>query len=405
MLKKEVAIVILEKAEESLKYHASQYDLHIFNSYNEFREYAAVSIIDIDKLIISTNELKFESHAVIQFLQAVNNTFVTLRGELIYIIEDGTDKDEVLKLQSKLESGVRLSVVEDDLSSTNNTVRGILEGIEGNKTNKIKYTKVVRKTNEEFARSIKDREYTDNSDKLMTDDDLLEAIHSMGNVSALSKVRTKYILVAGEDSLEKYVYICMMSKFISSEGKVLMVESDISENKMLTDMVYKTNPHVNFHYLNKIYGRVADFLEEIKNSDDKIHMVTSKYNNKINYHEFMNVMYNNIQGSFSYIIEEVPIEDMGMTYVVNMVFANNIPSIVKMVSKLGRFNPSNVNFIAVDVTRTRPFSLPEPDVRKTLEVLTGRRIPNLHVMTVSNLGMEGEVNYDLQSLCRSNDRR
>lgn len=234
-----------------------------------------------------------------------------------------------------------------------------------------------------------------------TDEDLLQDIPiEKDNTTYYVKAEksSDFITIAGEDSWERTLFALIIAQYIALKSKVILIEKDFDYLKM-SDLVSRLDAETHTIDIEYFFKYTEEAIEDILSCRERLICLISTKRRKYSYNFICNLLYNNIDSRIPYIVCERDFKEVATTDKYVAVFANNIISILKMVTEIPDNYKENCVFVAISCNTVVNIQIENKERISILlkDLLQMDTIEYLYNYRITNINLGGET-IDLQSI-------
>ena len=232
--------------------------------------------------------------------------------------------------------------------------------------------------------------YTDDENDLVDIPD--EVIPEM-SVDERKEILQK-VYIAGTKCKERTAFSVLAAQYLSRTDRVLLLESD-PDYHTVTEYVTKANIPCSVITITDIYEDASRAIENIRAAENNLVVIECIDRIPFNYKYMLDLLYYNLVHDFSYILAEIPVDEMPYALPVTVVVPSTITGVLETGELIDKSIVRYCRFIGVDLQ-----DLPETHVSSGVvlssilnDILTEKDII-CPVVTVSSLRL-GTTGYDL----------
>ena len=244
--------------------------------------------------------------------------------------------------------------------------------------------------------------YEDNERHYMTDEDLLagipdEVMPEMVTPQFDFKHKTYYIV--GECGIERTLFTFVLAQYLSLEAKTLIVESDVRYHT-LSDMVTKSGIKCELFKIEDLYRDAKRVLNKIKNSTEKLIVLTATERIEYDYSFVMDIVMSNTVGFIANFIQECSYNDAPYGRSYTIVCKNTVPEVLKCINSLKYDTPEDlVTFVGLQLNNVGPVNINTSEFKAIVNNLLGKNNLEAQVVRAKGVKLKGEdIIYDVLSL-------
>lgn len=399
MISRNKLFIVASNVDESIKSQTVVYDVTLFKTFVELEEYINNTPCVVDTIIITETDLQFNNVNMARLIDMLSSPFLKLTGKMVYLIGNELPIDEVTSFIETNEIS-QWQVYQGDLSPR--FITGIVSG-EGRET-EIKETEVYtyRMRASDYIKYKQQQGYEDNERHYMTDEDLLagipdEVMPEMVTPQFDFKHKTYYIV--GECGIERTLFTFVLAQYLSLEAKTLIVESDVRYHT-LSDMVTKSGIKCELFKIEDLYGDAKRVLNKIKNSTEKLIVLTATERIEYDYSFVMDIVMSNTVGFIANFIQECSYNDAPYGRSYTIVCKNTVPEVLKCINSLKYDTPEDlVTFVGLQLNNVGPVNINTSEFKAIVNNLLGKNNLEAQVVRAKGVKLKGEdIIYDVLSL-------
>lgn len=399
MISRNKLFIVASNVDESIKSQTVVYDVTLFKTFVELEEYINNTPCVVDIIIITETDLQFNNVNMARLIDMLSSPFLKLTGKMVYLIGSELPIDEVTSFIETNEIS-QWQVYQGDLSPR--FITGIVSG-EGRET-EIKETEVYtyRMRASDYIKYKQQQGYEDNERHYMTDEDLLagipdEVMPEMVTPQFDFKHKTYYIV--GECGIERTLFTFVLAQYLSLEAKTLIVESDVRYHT-LSDMVTKSGIKCELFKIEDLYKDAKRILNKIKNSTEKLIVLTATERIEYDYSFVMDIVMSNTVGFIANFIQECSYNDAPYGRSYTIVCKNTVPEVLKCINSLKYDTPEDlVTFVGLQLNNVGPVNINTSEFKAIVNNLLGKNNLEAQVVRAKGVKLKGEdIIYDVLSL-------
>lgn len=399
MISRNKLFIVASNVDESIKSQTVVYDVTLFKTFVELEEYINNTPCVVDTIIITETDLQFNNVNMARLIDMLSSPFLKLTGKMVYLIGNELPIDEVTSFIETNEIS-QWQVYQGDLSPR--FITGIVSG-EGRET-EIKETEVYtyRMRASDYIKYKQQQGYEDNERHYMTDEDLLtgipdEVMPEMVTPQFDFKHKTYYIV--GECGIERTLFTFVLAQYLSLEAKTLIVESDVRYHT-LSDMVTKSGIKCELFKIEDLYRDAKRVLNKIKNSTEKLIVLTATERIEYDYSFVMDIVMSNTVGFIANFIQECSYNDAPYGRSYTIVCKNTVPEVLKCINSLKYDTPEDlVTFVGLQLNNVGPVNINTSEFKAIVNNLLGKNNLEAQVVRAKGVKLKGEdIIYDVLSL-------
>lgn len=399
MISRNKLFIVASNVDESIKSQTVVYDVTLFKTFVELEEYINNTPCVVDTIIITETDLQFNNVNMARLIDMLSSPFLKLTGKMVYLIGNELPIDEVTSFIETNEIS-QWQVYQGDLSPR--FITGIVSG-EGRET-EIKETEVYtyRMRASDYIKYKQQQGYEDNERHYMTDEDLLagipdEVMPEMVTPQFDFKHKTYYIV--GECGIERTLFTFVLAQYLSLEAKTLIVESDVRYHT-LSDMVTKSGIKCELFKIEDLYRDAKRVLNKIKNSMEKLIVLTATECIEYDYSFVMDIVVSNTVGFIANFIQECSYNDAPYGRSYTIVCKNTVPEVLKCINSLKYDTPEDlVTFVGLQLNNVGPVNINTSEFKAIVNNLLGKNNLEAQVVRAKGVRLKGEdIIYDVLSL-------
>lgn len=407
MIAKEKMFIVASNVDDSIKSISAVYDISIFPNFLAFEEFINTTPIVLGCIIISERELPFTSTNMARVLDLLSAPFLKLTGNCIYLIGEQTSRDVV---SSFFEDNEITTIIayQGDLSQRfiGDIVSGAARIADESETEVITYR--MRASEYAVAQNIK--KYESDDDGYVTDEEALSSIPDIPEpeiqVPSVD-ILTSIFYVVGKPSYERTLFTWIEAQYLSLNGKVLIIESDVMYHR-LTDMVCKSS--INFELIDMFEFMVnpTSIINQIKESPAKLIILGCKQRTYYDYDFTFDIIVSNLTGWIDYFIKECDFSQTPYGQFYNVVCADTVPDILECCNSLAYdVDEDKVVMVGVRTNMQTEVNVSSHEMTDIVQTILEKHKLRAEVVEAKGINLKGdEVVYDVFSIIsRGNERQ
>lgn len=407
MIAKEKMFIVASNIDDSIKSISAVYDISIFPNFLAFEEFINTTPIVLGCIIISERELPFTSTNMARVLDLLSAPFLKLTGNCIYLIGEQTSRDVV---SSFFEDNEITTIIayQGDLSQRfiGDIVSGAARIADESETEVITYR--MRASEYAVAQNIK--KYESDEDGYVTDEEALSSIPDIPEpeiqVPSVD-ILTSIFYVVGKPSYERTLFTWIEAQYLSLNGKVLIIESDVMYHR-LTDMVCKSS--INFELIDMFEFMVnpTSIINQIKESPAKLIILGCKQRTYYDYDFTFDIIVSNLTGWIDYFIKECDFSQTPYGQFYNVVCADTVPDILECCNSLAYdVDEDKVVMVGVRTNMQTEVNVSSHEMTDIVQTILEKHKLRAEVVEAKGINLKGdEVVYDVFSIIsRGNERQ
>lgn len=400
MLLKEKLYLVAGSVDESIKSSTAIYDVKIFKSFMELEAHVNKSPTVIDTLVVSADELVFNSINMSRLLQVVNSPFMKIKSSVIYLIDEDQNIEPVTKFLE--DNNLRnWSVYQGDLQSK--FIADILSGERRDTVEGQVDVVVYRIRSDEYVRQQQlKKDYENIGKKYVTDEDMLagipdEKLPTEVVVTEDGESLTTYIV--GADEIERTLICMVVAQYRALQGKTLLVEKDWEYHR-LSDMITKAGIQCTTIDIFDLFKDCNATLTRVRECKERLVVFVAKERMYFDYNFVMDILETNLRSDLDYIVRECAYEETPYGRPYTVITRNTVPDILKCCNSLRySINPNDVVFVGVTVGNLRQLSITNDEMRDIVECVLEKSNVNTCIVEAEGLTLKGdELSYDILSI-------
>lgn len=407
MIAKEKMFIVAGNIDDSIKGISAVYDISIFPNFIAFEDYINTTPIVLGCIIISERELPFTSSNMARILDVLSAPFLKLTGNCIYLIGEDTSKDVV---SSFFEDNQITTIIayQGDLSQRfiGEVVSGAARLADESETEVITYR--MRASEYAIAQNVK--KYETDEEGYITDEEALAGIPDIEEpqiqVPSVD-ILTSIYYVVGKQSLERTLFTWIEAQYLSLNGKVLIIESDVMYHRM-TDMVCKSD--VNYEMIDMFDFMVnpTAVLNQIKSSASRLIVLGCKKRTYYDYDFTFDIIVSNLTGWVDYFVKECDFSQTPYGQFYNIVCADTVPDILECCNSLAYdINEEMCVMVGVRTSDRSEVNCSSSEMSDIVQSVLEKNNLRAEVVEAKGINLKGdEAVYDVFSIIgRGNERQ
>lgn len=407
MIAKEKMFIVAGNIDDSIKSISAVYDISIFPNFVAFEDYINTTPIVLGCIIISERELPFTSTNMARVLDLLAAPFLKLTGNCIYLISEETSKDVV---SSFFEDNQITTIIayQGDLSQRfiGDIISGAARIADESETEVITYR--MRASEYAIAQNVK--KYETDDDGYVTDEEALAEIpdipEPMVEVPSVD-ILTSIYYVVGKQSLERTLFTWIEAQYLSLNGKVLIIESDVMYHR-LTDMVMKTDFDFELIDMFDFMVNPTAVINQIKTSAAKLIVLGCKQRTYYDYDFTFDIIVSNLTGWVDYFIKECDFSQTPYGQFYNIVCADTVPDILECCNSLAYdVDEEKVVMVGLRTAQQSDINCSSKEMQDIVQSVLEKNKLQAEVVEAKGINLKGEeVVYDVFSIIsRGNERQ
>lgn len=407
MIAKEKMFIVAGNVDDSIKSISAVYDISIFPNFVAFEDYINTTPIVLGCIIISERELPFTSTNMARVLDLLAAPFLKLTGNCIYLISEETSKDVVSSFFEENEI-TTIVAYQGDLSQRfiGDIISGAARIADESETEVITYR--MRASEYAIAQNVK--KYESDDDGYVTDEESLAEIpdipEPMIEVPSVD-ILTSIYYVVGKQSLERTLFTWIEAQYLSLNGKVLIIESDVMYHR-LTDMVMKTDFDYELIDMFDFMVNPTAIINQIKSSAAKLIVLGCKQRTYYDYDFTFDIIVSNLTGWVDYFIKECDFSQTPYGQYYNIVCADTVPDILECCNSLAYdIDEEKVVMVGLRTAQQSDINCSSSEMKDIVQSVLEKHKLQAEVVEAKGINLKGEeVVYDVFSIIsRGNERQ
>ena len=399
--------IVASNIDDSIKSITAVYDISIFPNFLAFEEYINTTPIVLGCIIISERELPFTSTNMSRILDLLSAPFLKLTGKCIYLIGNSTPKDIVASFFEDNQITTIISY-QGDLSQQfiGDIVSGAARIADEAETEVITY----RMRASEYAMAQNIKKYEKDDDGYITDEEALAAIPDIEEpeiqVPSVDVLTSVYYVV-GKQSYERALFTFIEAQYLSLNGKVLIIESDMMYHR-LTDMACKSNAKFDLIDISEFMVNPTSAIQHIKQSTEKIIILGCKGRTYYDYNFTFDIILSNLTGWVDYFIKECDFAQTPYGQYYNIICADTVPDVLECCSSLAYdVDEESVVMVGLRTSEKTEVNISSKEMTDIVRVILEKQKLRAEVVEAKGINLKGdEVVYDVFSIIsRGNERQ
>ncbi len=399
--------IVASNIDESIKAVTPVYDITIFTTFVEFADYINNNPVIVDTVIVTETELPFTSVNMSNLLDVLSTSFLRLESKCIYLISNSTSKEVVQGFLNDIDASV-ITCYQGDLSPRyiSEIVNGSARESDESETEVITY----RYRASDYIAQQNIKKYETDEEDYDTDEDLLSEVTPVDEpeiVIPTIDVLTNCFYVVGKQSMERALFTLLEAQYLSLNGKVLIIESDVEYHR-LTDMVLKSDIEYEYIDIDDFYNNCSAVINKIKASISNFIFIGVKKRIKFDYDFIFDIVFSNLVGYVDYFIKECDFVQTPYSAHYNIICEDNVPAILECIESL-RYDieEDKVVFVGLRTRDMGALNVSSSEMRDLVQVLLGKENVRAEVLTAYGINLKGDsAVYDIFSIIgRGNERQ
>lgn len=407
MIAKEKMFVVAGNVDDSLKSVTPVYDITIFPNFLEFEKFIEKTPIVLGSIVISETELAFTSTNMARLLELLAAPFLKLQGSCIYLIGESTPKDMVASFLEENEI-TTIIAYQGDLSSRfiSDIVSGAARIADETETEVITY----RMRASEYATIQNVKKYESDEGGYMTDEEQLSEIPPIEEpevqVPSVDILSNTYYVV-GKMSYERTLFAFIEAQYLSLNGKVIIVESDVQYHR-LTDMVMKADIEYEYIDVLEFLSNPSAIILRMKGSQSRLIVLGSKQRTVYSYDFIFDLLKSNLLGWVDYFVKECDFSQTPYGQSYNIICADTVPDVLECCNSLAYdVDEDNVTIVGVRTSAKSEVNITSKEMTDIVRTILEKNRLCAEVVEATGINLRGdEVIYDVFSIIgRGNERQ
>lgn len=341
-------VVISTLVDATVKEYQPDVDFKMFRTIDSLDDFLDRNPIRAD-ILFFTRDVTAGTTSAFAYLKDIlaGNDFIKV-DRVIYITEEGSRELSALKY---LIDECHLDNWEIVLGSLSRAfVTEVINGTFREDIFSVKRKAVIRRPRADYIKEqLKnhpslEEEYVDDEKSLSDIDDM--EIPSLEIVE--SKDVIKKVFIAGINSKERTAFSVIAAQYLSRSDKVILLESD-PEYHLVTEFITKSRIRCSVVTVTEIYNDANLALEKIRKSSENLVVIQCIDRIKFNYQYLISLLYHNLMHDFTYIIDEVCLEEMPDDCPVTIVTPSTITDVLATGERIDKSAVKNCRFVGVDL--------------------------------------------------------
>jgi hypothetical protein len=384
--------IVSSNVDDTIRNSSIHSDIKVFKTFKYLEDYIEINPVDVDTIIINSKDLMFTNTSMNRIVNILNSTFVTLSGYLYYLVDDEEIKNKVdfLCIKNNYNNIKCLYLSTLHAKDISDIITG--ESLQSKET--ITEIKTYRIRASDYIRQQKDKEGLNYSEIYETDEDELSNIKDESipeDLRVSIKKRIERVTISGDYIKERTSWVLLKAQYLSTIGKVLLLEKDINYH-ILYDYMSKLEIDYEFFDISLLFRDCYDVISQIKSSKSKIILIGSKNRIQYNYDIILNILYSNLKEDLDYYIYETKLNEIPYGNVVDLVIPTNVPDILSSINNMSSIlSFKDINFIGININKLGLINLSELEFTSILKESLQENEINSKVVETNGLILRKEI--------------
>lgn len=391
-------IIVSDLIDATIREYQPDVDFKIFKTLQELDNYTQVNAIRAQSLFF-TKEVLVGKNSAIEFFKntCYNNSYLII-DNIIYITEE--DSPEISSMRFIIETNdiTNWDIVEGT-SLTRAFVTEVINGTFREDKMSARRKAVYRRPRADYV-----KQQLRNTDSLQ--EDYIDDEHDLSDIpeepipemEPVQSVRNlKKVYIAGLSGLERSVFAFLAAQYISRTDKVLLIESD-PEYHTITEFSTKSEVPACRVSMSMLYEDVERTLRVMRECEENLVILECIDRIPFNYRYILSLLYHNLANDFSYVINEIDLEDMPSNQPVVVTVPSTVLGTLATGEKVDKLFVPYCRFVGVNLEYLNEIHINSGIVMSTIlsDILSTQGIV-CPVVTVSSLRLNGST-YDLGAI-------
>lgn len=405
MLIRDKMFIISSIVDDSIKSQTSMYDITLFKDFIDFEKYVNSYPVVLDTIVITSNELAFNSSSIGRMKAVLDSPFITMKGNVVYLVDYSYDVKLIERFFTN--NGFdNWAVYQGDLS-----VKFISEIVSGEGREQVEaQTEIVtyRLRASEYVKQKNLTQYQSDDAEYVTDEEELIGIPSEDVPELLNPVDdtiTTVNYIVG-DLRERCILALLLAQYRSMSGKTLIVEKDV-EYHTLTDMVTKTGIKCKLVWMEDLVNDVTKTITDLSQVSEGLVVVGARKRINYDYNFIMDLLESNLYGNYAYIIRECDYAEIPYGQRFTLVSANTVPAVLACCNKLKlKLDKECVTYVGLQLGSLGSVNITSKEMGVIVSSVLGQNGIPTQVLKVKGIKLREEgVVYDLLGILNRGNRR
>ena len=402
MIDKSKLFLVSSVADEAISMYVPLYDITIFRDVVALEEHVDKVPSVISTIVFTSKEMPFTGDGMQRLRKLLDSSFLTIKDEIIYIIEPTQDKGIVESYFASINLD-KIFVYQGEL-----TQKYLIDVITGRvrKADEHVISEVTYRMRTEEYRKQKVLDSYDSVDSMyVTDEEQLKGIPDEEEaVAVLSEFPNdcELINVCGLDSDARALFASLTAQYKATTAKTLVIDRDVEYHR-LNEFISKSGVDYCFIDVKELYSDIAKALRKIRTTDNKLIVIGAIERTQYDYNFLVELLYNNLTSDIAFMVVEHSLNELprGVSYV--MVMENNIVSILKTCEAIESYiDPAKVYFVGTELSELGYANITSTEMREVLEEVLELPYLNVQVVKVNGLSLTTSgFGYDLMAIFSS----
>lgn len=392
-------VVVSTIVDTIIKEQQKDVTFFIFKSLEELDQYITRTPIRAQTLYFSRDVIPLTNTSLNYLVSLLDKVFFKV-DEVVYITEKGSDEIESVKFLINTKEYKNWEIIQGQLNRE--FVTGVVNGSARTDISQSKRKAVFRVPKSEYVRE-KTRQTELIEGEAYVDDD--EAIQEMPDekMPVYLPPEREHICqcydIVGIPSDERTMFVFIMSQYLATHGKTLIVERDWEYHK-LGEMTTKSGVDFESVTVEELFHNANVVFQKIRDTRHKLIIVLASSRKEYNYSFVFNLLYNNLEDALSYIIREDDFGEEPTESKFTVVTSNKMYDILHTCSKINMNFIRHLKFVTITQSNMLDMRLPNSLVVDMIirDVLNSEDIPPSELLSINSLKLGLEDGYDLRSV-------
>lgn len=371
----------------------------MFKSLEELDEYIQHAPIRANTLFFSKDAIPLANTSLNYLVSLLEKVFLRV-DNVVYITETGSSEIDSVKFLIKDRGFDNWEIVQGAL--TREFVTGVINGNARDDFSNAKRKAVYRVPKSEYVRQ-QSRHSNLLEEERYKDDD--ESIQEMPNEKLPVYIPPEQVAtcksydIIGHDIQERTLFVYIIGQYLSTHGKTLLLERDFDYHR-LGEFVTKSSVDVGIYYVEDLYERPQQVLDEIRHDSHKLIVVLAKRRVDFSYNFTFNFLYNNLVHDIMYAVREGSFGEEPTEGMYTVVFPNTVPGVLSMCNSTDMNFVKYTKFVAIHTNTLSELRLPTNESISAIieDVLNDTDIQPVELLSITSLELGGDDAYDLRSV-------
>jgi hypothetical protein len=332
--------------------------VYIFNEVKELIDYVENSPIRAEILFVSRDTMApSENTSLSVLIQTLKNPFFKV-DKVIYFTEFGSK--EISSINFLLEMEENFVEWETETGpQTREMFLNIITGMNRSDSSTQSKKRLVRYTREEYIK--KQRKHQASTAKYVVDEEILQDVEleldGIVESHSVSDSVAKVINITGLQSTERSLFTYILSQYLATNGKVVMVESDY-DYLTLTNLVNLSGHQVLQIDVSEFRNGIESVFTKVKRCSESMILITTSNREEYDYGFLCNLVYANLSDSIHALVSERNYKEVEPSMSTIVVLQNSVPQILKALEFLPTVDMRKSKFVCVNSSSVEGLAVP-----------------------------------------------